>query len=151
MKIFRILLFTPILMSVTWAWSAERTVDSIPYASGQVIQMVSSNQNGRSITYRALVVRAGAEPERNLNLVLQKIRQIISSTGKFSNKLIDELVIPTQKLPSGKEAVFKSLEWGEVNDTAAFIFTFDTGVCTFNFDGSGTGTELKLEYFSCKK
>jgi hypothetical protein len=129
-------------------------VDGVPFASGQVIRMRSAFQNGRATTYRAMVVRAGGEPENNVELVIQKVIQEVLTDGSISSKLFDHLEIPPAKLPGGTEARVTDITMNPPSsDTDGFVFAIDTGSgaskCTFDFDGSSAGTPTTMEFFHC--
>jgi hypothetical protein len=122
--------------------------DAIPIASGQVVRVMSANQNGRAITYRALVVRAAAAPEHDLNLVIQKLAQSVAGNS-VKNSVVDQLVIEPSELPGGADATMQADQPLTVEEDG-FHFNFVGGAsCTFAFDGSGPGTPTTHDFFAC--
>jgi hypothetical protein len=128
------------------------SIDGIPLATGRVTQMLSEAQNGRQITYRALVMRAGDDADKNLAIVIQKVENE-NTDGSVHNVLLDSLLVPPTSLPGGTEDEIGDITLFPIGgDTDGFTFQLFDGAprtCKFDFDGSSAGTPTTIDHFRC--
>jgi len=84
----------------------------------KVIALLTNNQNGRGQTFRAILVRQGAETRSNLSVIFQKLQQVNDTLDIITSNV----VYKPSELPYGADTVVQNLRLSYDNDGEAFVF-----------------------------
>ena len=112
-------------------------VDAGFESPGRITSIVTSNQDGRAQTFRAIISRRGGQTRSNLDLIFQKIKSI-EVNGKSVDLVTSSVVYTPTDFPYGEDSVIENMTWGRSANGPNPAFRFELS----SMSGVGVKTSM---------